>query len=144
MATNTLQAPLQEVALITVPESQAPVTSIADAQAAADTVPDNARGAEKKKRTAVRKRFASASNKLLIEAAELLGLVKNTWFMGDTKNISVDMKKFDPAGMLPEDIGLFLGFRDAIESAGVKVTTFCFSESGGVALWGTRVDRTGA
>jgi hypothetical protein len=138
---NTTVVAPQQAATVIAPESQAPVKSIADAQAAADTVPDQTRGAEKKKRAAVRKRFSSASNALLIEAAELLGLVKNTWFMGDTKNISVDMTKFDPTGMLPEDIGLFLGFRDAIESAGVKVTTFCFSESGGVALWGTRIDR---
>lgn len=127
--------------LVTAPAAEARVESIADAQAAAETIPDTARGAEKKKRQAVRKRFRSASNKLLMEAAELLGLVKNRWLSGDTPNISVDMTKFNPEGMLPEDIGLFLGFRDAIESAGIKVSTFCFSESGGVALWGKRLDR---
>lgn len=141
---DTAVVALQETTSIIVPESQAPVESIADAQAAADAIPETARGAEKKKRQAVRKRFRSASNKLLMEAAELLGLVKNTWMQGDTRNISVDMKKFNPEGMLPEDIGLFLGFRDAIESAGIKVSTFCFSEAGGVALWGTRLDRTEA
>ena len=130
------------ISTVELPESQAPVESIADAQAAADAIPDTARGQEKKKRQAVRKRFRSASNKLLMEAAELLGLVKNRWMQGETPCISVDMRKFDPKGMLPEDVGLFLGFRDAIESAGIKVTTFCFSEAGQVAVYGGRVDRT--
>lgn len=126
--------------VVSVPATET-VTSIADAQAAAESVPDKVRGAQKKKRQAVRKKFRSASNKLLMEAAELLKLVKNTWMQGDTKCISVDMSKFDPTGLEPEDIGLFLGFRDAIESAGIKVTTFCFSEAGQVAVYGGRVDR---
>jgi hypothetical protein len=123
-----------------IPADQAPVQSIQEAQAAAEGI-GQVRGAAKKARNAVRKRFRSASNRLLMEAAELLGIVKNRWMQGETPCISVDMKKFDPRGQLPEDIGLFLGFRDAIESAGVKVTTFCFTESGGVAVYGTRVDR---
>jgi hypothetical protein len=135
--TKTQSAP----ASLEFPASEAP-TSIADALGAAESIPDNVRGQEKKKRQAVRKKFRSASNKLLMEAAELLGIVKNRWMQGSTPYISVDMSKFNPAGMLPEDVGLFLGFRDAIESAGIKVSTFCFSESGGVAVYGNRVDRT--
>jgi hypothetical protein len=122
------------------PASQAPVKSIADALGAAESIPDNVRGQEKKKRNAVRKSFRSASNKLLMEAAGLLGLVKNTWMSGDIRCISVDVKKFDAKGFLPEDVGLFLGFRDAIEAAGVTVSSFVIYESGYIGVHAHRKD----
>jgi 23S rRNA G2069 N7-methylase RlmK/C1962 C5-methylase RlmI len=137
--TNTKTTkPAQAEDVVAIPATE----TIADALGAADAIPDTVRGAQKKKRQAVRARFRSASNKLLMEAAALLGLVKNTWMQGDSVSISVDMTKFNPVGLEPEDIGLFLGFRDAIESAGIKVSTFCLSETGGVAVYGSRVDKT--
>jgi hypothetical protein len=122
-----------------IPADQAPVQSIEEAQAAAEGI-GQVRGSDKKKRTAVRKRFKSAGIDLLMEAAELLGLVKTTWFSGETKSISVDMSKFNPEGMLPEDVGLFLGFRDSVETY-VKVSTFVMCSSGYIGIHSHMKDR---
>lgn len=145
MATTieTVGAVKETAIILPADQDKAPVESIADAQAAADLIPDNARGADKKKRQAVRKRFRSAGIDLLMEAAELLGLVKSTWFSGETKSISVDMSKFNPDGMLPEDVGLFLGFRDSVETF-VKVSTFVMCSSGYVGIHSHMKDKAEA
>lgn len=127
------QKPVEKTDDVAIPASEMAVESIADAQAAAESVPDTVRGAAKKKRQAVRKRFRSAGIDLLMEAAELLGLVKNTWFSGETKSICVDMTKFNPEGLEPEDVGLFLGFRDSVETF-VKVSCFVMCSSGYVGI----------
>ena len=108
---------------------------------AADEV-ENKRGAQKKKRQAVRKKFASASNRLVIETARLLGLVKNEWKLGGDEFVSIDMKKFDPSQTgSPEELGLFLGLRDKWTAAGVNVTTLAYSLGGQINSWGKAVDR---
>ena len=108
---------------------------------AADEV-ENKRGAQKKKRQAVRKKFASASNRLIIETAKLLGLVKSEWKLGDDEYISIDMKKFDPKQTgSPDELGLFLGLKDKWKGIGINVTTLAFSMSGQCNSWGKAVDR---
>jgi hypothetical protein len=138
MANNTIETTAPTVQEI--PASETPVQSIADAQAAAESIPDDARGAEKKKRNAVRKRFRSAGIDLLMEAAELLRLVKTTWYSGETKSISVDLSKFNPSDYPPEDVGLFLGFRDSVETF-VKVSTFVMCSSGYIGIHSHMKDR---
>ena len=105
------------------------------------------RGEAKKKRQAVRKKFQSAGNALLMETAKLLGLVKTEWKLGEDQYMSVDMNKFDPKSFGPngptsEEVGLFLGLRDRFKAAGVNVKTFAFSLGGQIATWGTAIDRT--
>ena len=141
METNTIDPTVVSTPdTIIAPADQAPVESIADALAAADQIPDDARGAEKKKRNAVRRRFKSAGIDLLMEAAELLRLVKTTWYSGETKSISVDMTKFNPKDYPPEDVGLFLGFRDSVETF-VKVSTFVMCSSGYIGIHSHMKDR---
>ena len=108
---------------------------------AADEV-ENKRGAEKKKRQAVRKKMASASNRLVMESAKLLGLVKNEWKLGEDEYMSIDMTKFDAKQTdSPEELGLFLGLRDKWTAAGVNVTTLAYSLSGQINSWGKATDR---
>jgi hypothetical protein len=137
-AAKTTEAP---PAIVEVPASESPIDNLNAVLDAADAV-GQVRGAEKKKRQAVRKQFASATNRLIMETAKLLGLVKSEWKLGETRYVSIDMTKFDPkATGTPEEKGLFLGLRDRFESAGVHVKTFAFSEAGHVAAWGVSVDR---
>ena len=138
MANNTIETTAPAVQEI--PASETPVQSISDALGAAESIPEDARGQEKKKRQAVRKAFRSAGIDLLMEAAELLGLVKNTWYSGTTKSICVDLTKFDAKAYPAEDVGLFLGFRDSVETF-VKVSCFVMCSSGYVGIHSHMKDR---
>jgi hypothetical protein len=117
------------------------VDSLNEILDAADEV-ENKRGAQKKKRQAVRKRFASASNRLVMESAKLLGLVKTEWKLGSDEYMSIDMTKFDDKQTgSPEELGLFLGLKDKWTAAGVNVTTLAFSLSGQINSWGKALDQ---
>lgn len=115
------------------------ITTIASAMAV--DIPQS-RGVEKKTRQAVRRRFASATNSLVIEAATLLGLVKRSWKLGETQFISVDLRAFNPEAFASsEELGLFLGLKDRFAAAGVTANTVAFSSAGHVSVWGHALDR---
>jgi hypothetical protein len=133
-----------DAAVVSAPAIEAPIDSLNQVLDAADAI-GQVRGAEKKARQAVRKAFASASNRLIIETARLLGLVKTEWKLGSTPWVSIDMTKFSPELTgTPEELGLFLGLKDRFMAAGVNVKTFAFSESGNIAAWGVSTDRSEA
>lgn len=125
----------------TTPKSARKKSELSSVLDAAEAIPDTVRGAQKKKRQAVRRAFASASTSLLIETADLLGLVNKSWMTGSTRFITIDLTKFDPTRFTPEDVGLFLGLKDRLAAAGVNANTVALSTSGHIFVWGTAVDR---
>ena len=117
------------------------IESLNEVLDAADEVKPG-RGEAKKKRQAVRKKFQSAGNALIMETAKLLGLVKTEWKLGEDQYMSIDMDKFDPKQTgSPEEVGLFLGLRDKWKDAGVNVNTLAYSLNGQVNSWGKATDR---
>lgn len=137
---DTAVVALQETT-ITLPDSQAPVDNINQVLEAAESIPETARGQEKKKRQAVRKAFQSATNALILETAKLLGIVKSEWKLGETEWVSIDFRTFKDKNITPEDLGLFLGIKDKFRSIGLHSNTVCYSSAGHVHAYCVQADQ---
>jgi hypothetical protein len=139
MDTNTIDT--SAPAMLEIPASEAPVDSLNQVLEAAEQVPADARGQEKKKRNAVRKAFQSATNALILETAKLLGIVKSEWKLGETEWVSIDFRTFKDKNITPEDLGLFLGIKDKFRSIGLHSNTVCYSSAGHVHAYCVQADQ---